>query len=294
MWAHGKSRARHARGRHDVMHSYIDLHAAAADPGVRFVLRGGGDFVCFLAILALGIGVVVAAPSAVSAQIPHVIRPDLEPPGADPVPTGETLKLLPSEERRLLQQILWQPEEQWDPAVKRAMEELLGKGRVRRLDEARFQLHLATDDWDLRNLSDDDYTYERTKDAVLSSYLKIQREILEDAFRVEERFDAWLDRASHRDEQRDGSGPEMRSYRVRISPRFSAGSSEYMGLKFRMPYTGLDFFSHFSMRVRHHFDDDRTSFILKYDDDDIFLNLELEPNTPHGGDEAHLSLKFWF
>lgn len=237
-------------------------------------------------------------PPAAEAQIPHVIRPDLDPPGAEPVEEGETPQLRRSEEKRLLQQILWQPEESWDTASQRAMERLLGKGRVRRLDEARFQLHLAADDWDLRDLNDDPYNYERTKDAVLSSYLKIQREILEDAFQIEERFDAWIDRKLQRDEReaRDDSRGSMRgrSYRVRISPRVSVGSNDYLGIKFRMPYADNTFLDHLSFRVRHHFDEDRASFLVKYDSDDVFLHLEFEPDLEGLGDQVSLSFRLWF
>lgn len=247
---------------------------------------------CFFAMT--GIAAMAAA------QVPHVIRPDLDPPGAEPVAEGETPRLSPSEERRLLRQILWQPEESWDASAARAMEELLGRGRVRRLDEARFQLHLAADDWDLRNLTDDPYNYERTKDAVLSSYVKIQREILEDAFQIEERFDAWVDRVTHREERSaSSSGPRPRSYRLRISPRISVGSRDYLGVKLRLPYTRNVVFDSLSFKVRHYFDEDRTAFMLKYDDDDIFLHLEYEPDTELAGDEVRgdqvkLSMRFWF
>lgn len=248
--------------------------------------------------LLVGLFVVsLCASSIASAQIPHVIRPDLDPPGAEPVEDGETPKLSRSEEKRLLQQILWQPEESWDSAAQRAMERLLGKGRVRRLDEARFQLHLAADDWDLRDL-DDDPTYERTKDAVLSSYLKIQREILEDAFQIEERLDAWVDRKLYGDDadRRDSRRPSERerSYKLRISPRISVGSHDYLGVKLRMPYTGHEFFDRLSFRMRHHFDEDRPSYILKYDSDDIFVDLEFEPGLEFVGDQVSLSLRLWF
>ncbi|MDA8019058.1 MAG: hypothetical protein MPN21_16575 [Thermoanaerobaculia bacterium] len=257
---------------------------------VTYVMRR-----CFLTVIFM---MSLCFCSISAAQIPHVIRPDLDPPGAEPVAEGETPQLTRGEEKRLLQQILWQPEETWDAATQRAMERLLGKGRVRRLDEARFQLHLAADDWDLRDLNDDPYHYERTKDAVLSSYLKIQREVLEEAFRVEERFDAWLDRVSRRDPAPRRGLREtyrgVRSFRLRISPRVGLGSSDYLGVKLRMPYTGFPTLDRLSLRVRHEFDEDRSSFLVKYDSDDLFLQLEIEPDLELEGDQVSLSLRLTF
>lgn len=236
------------------------------------------------------------ASSIASAQIPHVVRPDLDPPGAEPVAEGETPQLTQSEEKRLVRQILWQPEETWDPAAKRAMEQLLGKGRVRELDVARFQLHLAADDWDLRDLSDDSYSYEQTKDTVLKTYLKLQREILEESFQIEERLDAWVDRklGHDRDASRHNMRTEGRSYKMRVSPRVSVGSHEYLGVKLRMPYTDNTFFNHFNFRVRHHFDEDRTSFIFKYDADRVYVSMEIEPDLDRYGDQVGITFRFEF
>ena len=252
--------------------------------------RRGFTIAFFLSLCLLGM-----AAGAASGQIPHVIRPDLDPPGAEPVEEGETPQLTRAEEKRLMQQILWQPEESWDTASQRAMERILGKGRVQRLDEARFQLHLASDDWDLRDLNDDEYSYERTKDTVLSTYLKLQREILEDAFQIEQRLDAWVDRKLDRDRgERYDVRTRGRSFKMRVSPRLSVGSSDYLGVKLRMPYTGNRLFDHLSFRVRHHFDEDRTSFIFKYDADKVYVAMEIEPEMEFVGDQYGLSLRLYF
>ena len=238
----------------------------------------------------------LCASSIASAQIPHVIRPDLDPPGAEPVAEGDTPQLTRSEEKRLVRLILWQPHETWDPAAKRAMERLLGKGRARDLDVARFQLHLASDDWDLRELNDDSYSYEQTKDTVLKTYLKLQREILEESFQIEQRLDAWVDRklGSDREANRHNLRVDGRSYKMRVSPRVSVGSHDYLGVKLRMPYTGSTFFNHLNFRVRHHFDEDRTSFIFKYDADRVYVSMEIEPDLDRYGDQVGITLRFEF
>lgn len=250
--------------------------------------------VAFLVISSLAAAGRASAERA-PAQLPNV-RPDLDPPGADPVAEGEVLRLSPSEERRLLRQILWQPEPEWSVlANAEVMEELIGRSRQRRLEEARFHLHLSYDDWELRTLDDNPYAYERMKDSVLSAYVKLQREILEDAFQIEERLDRWVDGLTGYEERREriASRPG-RSYHLRISPRFSVGGNEYMGLKFRLPYTGNGFLDHFSFRVRHYFDRDQPRIMLKYDDDDTFIHLEYEPDTNEEGDKIGLSMRFWF
>ena len=182
------------------------------------------------------------------------------------------------------------------------MERLLGRDRLRRLEGARFQFQLRDGDplfdHDLHDLAGMD----EAEDTVLSAYSKLAREALEDVLgleKLEERSERWLDRvrSSRRteprvesDRSRTRSAPST-SYRVRVSPRFA---DDYVGVKLRMPYTGSHFWNHLSFRVRYDFDEDRTLYMLKFDDNQRFLHFTYEPDTEEAGDELSLSLRFFW
>ena len=119
---------------------------------------------------------------------------------------------------------------------------------------------------------------------MLGAYYKMQREALEDAIGLE----AWWDRRRSNRSSRS-LGPRPLSYKVRVSPRLS---SDYVGLKLRMPYTGTRTLEHLSFQMRYDVDESRPTYSLKFEDDNRFMRLVYEPGTERFGDLASLSVRF--
>lgn len=213
--------------------------------------------------------------------------------GLDPL-SASTLAIIATEEPRkgeemtpqqekflalrqtILEHALEEGEASWKP-----YEKILGSSRCRELDRALFRFNLYSPAYG-HDLWQNPYAMDEMADTVLSAYAKLQREHLEQVLGIDE----WLDSKrpiSNRDRQ-SGS-----SFRLRISPRFS---SNYLGVKFRMPYSDVGVLDHLSLRVRYDFEEARPVYMLKFDDQIRFLDLTYEPDTEKFGDLLSLSFRF--
>ncbi|MCG8460487.1 MAG: hypothetical protein MI919_29750 [Holophagales bacterium] len=242
-----------------------------------------------------------SASGSVSAGSVSGAERDGEGPGATGATDTPKKALTSAEEHRLQIEILRSSD--WnlsDLSRREIMQDLLGRDRCRRLEYARFRFQLS----DADPLFDDDLRRATTvrdemEDAVLSAYTKLARESLEDALGIDE-LEGWLEAKWDSKARRmgygvsrdsEGSRAGIRSFRMRLSPRLS---EDYLGLKMRMPYTGLRFFDSLSFRVRYDFDTDNAIFQLKFDDDTRFFHFSYEPDTETLGDELKLSFRlFW-
>ena len=213
--------------------------------------------------------------------------------GLDPM-SASTLAIIATEEPRkgeeltpqqekylalrqtILQHALKEGEASWKP-----YEKVLGRNRCRELDRALFRYNLYSPAYG-HDLWQSPYAMDDMADTVLSAYTKLQREHLEHVLGVDEWFES--KRSSIRRERTRGT-----SYRVRVSPRLS---SEYLGVKFRMPYSDVGLLDHLSFRVRYDFDEARPIYTLKFDDQVRYLNFSYEPNTRDRGDLMSLSVRF--
>lgn len=189
--------------------------------------------------------------------------------------TAEQKKYL-SLRQAVLDRSLEEAKASWKP-----YEKILGKARCRELDRALFRYRLASPAYG-HDLWQDPYVMDDMADTVLSAYTKIQRENLEDLLGVDE----WLDRKRP---PRTRSKPTTQSFRVRVSPRLS---SNYLGVKFRMPSSPIDMLDHLSLRVRYDFEEARPIYMLKFDNQERFLHLSYEPGTEKFGDLLSLSVRF--
>lgn len=199
----------------------------------------------------------------------------------------------PSEEKELARQAEmtgWR----WDAAPsfygRERAEAEIGRSRLRDLDVARFELHRHDDD-DLlhRDLADDPEILDAVASEVLSSFLKLRREALEDVLGV----DRWFGERRARRAERS-SDDFATSYRLRLSPQVDVGSRNAVGVKVRMPHTRNHFFDHFSVKLRQDLDTGEMRYSLKFDDGDRFYFLNLEPSTLDEGDRYELGLRLWF
>ena len=176
----------------------------------------------------------------------------------------------------ILEQALEEGETSWKP-----YEKILGASRCRELDRTLFRYNLYSPAYG-HDLWQNPYAMDEMADTVLSAYAKLQREHLEQVLGIDE----WLESKRPISEKKRQSGS---SFRLRVSPRFS---SNYLGVKFRMPYSDLGVLDHLSLRVRYDFEEARPIYMLKFDDQIRFLNLTYEPDTEKFGDLLSLSFRF--
>ncbi len=162
-------------------------------------------------------------------------------------------------------------------------EDVLGKNRCRDLNRALFDYNLSSEMYGY-DLWENPSSRDEPADAVLSAYSKMQREALEHALGLEE----WWDRRRP-DRGSRAQGPRPLSYKVRVSPRLS---SDYLGMRFKMPYTGLRSFDHLSFQMRYDFDESRPIYSMKFEDDSRLLRLVYEPGTERFGDLVSLLARF--
>ena len=162
-------------------------------------------------------------------------------------------------------------------------EDVLGKNRCRDLNRALFDYNLNSAMYGY-DLWENPYSRDEPADAVLSAYSKMQREALEHALGLEE----WWDRRRP-DRGTRAQGPRPLSYKVRVSPRFS---SDYLGMRFKMPYTGMRTLDHMSFQMRYDFDESRPIYSMRFEDDSRFFRLVYEPGTERFGDLVSLSTRF--
>ncbi|MEM8933171.1 MAG: hypothetical protein AAGE94_18430 [Acidobacteriota bacterium] len=238
-------------------------------------------------VAALGL---VFGDSPCSAQGPLQSLPPS--PAAPHTVTGsiDDQPLTPAEERALLIEIRrsrgWDLEEL---ARQDMLEEVLGKGRSRRLDEARFHFQLYAGEPHFADpLRDPELFDRKVEREVLGAYKKLARKSLEHALGVEEWLEGLRPERYRRSARQSRAVEAKNPWRARISPRFA---DDHVGVKFKMPHTGMRLFDHLSFRAQWELDEDRPTFELKYDDDIRYLNLDFEPGTEDRGDELRLNIR---
>ncbi|MCG8459460.1 MAG: hypothetical protein MI919_24545 [Holophagales bacterium] len=201
-----------------------------------------------------------------------------------------------AEERRL--QISIRRASDWegqDWSLRELVVSRLGEGRMLELDRARFEYEMHAGDSLYRDAVRDLHDLDTAEDVVLSAYGKLLRETLEDSLGLE----AWYDRrragwrlssspASAGGEDA-GASQGRTAFRLRLSPRLS---DRYVGLKVRMPATGIAGLDHLSFRARYDFETHEPRYTLKYDDGNRVVFLGYEPDTEVFGDEVRLSVRF--
>lgn len=263
-------------------------HDASA---LRLVRSGSGRDL----VLALGAWALLAALAAPVGAQEHHDGPAPQIAASQTV-TGsvEDRPLTRAEEKSLL--IEMRRSRGWDLeelARQGMMEEVLGKGRSRRLDEARFHFQLYAGEPHFADpLRDPELFDRKVEREVLGAYKKLARESLERAIGLEDWWDAKRrDYRSSFDDDRERGGHRSageRSWRARVSPRLA---DDHVGVKMKLPHTGLRFFDHLSFRAYWEIEDDRPTFTLKFDDDIRYLNLDIEPDTEERGDEVRLHFR---
>lgn len=163
--------------------------------------------------------------------------------------------------------------------------EILGRGRCRELDRALFSYNLHSPSFG-HDLWQNPDALESSADVVLSAYGKLQREALEDALGIDEWWDRKRPRSSSDDRPRMAT---ERSFRVKASPRLS---SDYIGVKMKMPYTGSRTVDFLRFHMRYDLDESRPTFGLRFDDQSKYWNLTYEPGTRTFGDLVSLSVRY--
>ena len=167
---------------------------------------------------------------------------------------------------------------------------LIGKGRCRQLDRARFMLdlhatHLGRD-------PRDDPRFEDARNAVFSAWKKIQRERLEEALGLEAWWDrkrAKMRRNSDGDAGHSSQGETEKAWSLRVSPRFSSDS---VGVRMKVRGTGNSFLDGMSFRYTYEMDESYPRFMLRFEDRMRYFDINFAPDTPEHGDRLGISLRY--
>lgn len=130
---------------------------------------------------------------------------------------------------------------------RRVLQELLGRDRWRRLEQARFKIALHEDSL-TPALSELRQQHEEVADVLLSSLGRISHKSLIRALRLEERRDALRGRLR---ERRSGGVDARRTPRPKLefSPRFRFDGDAWVGTKLRLSGTRSKLLEHSSLRV---------------------------------------------
>jgi hypothetical protein len=170
--------------------------------------------------------------------------------------------------------------------------ELLGDNRFRRLERARFRVHV----YELqlqpsREFEQVSALYEDIEGAMRSNFGKIARDWLEHRLGLAERFERWEQR---RDERRVDPVDTAASPALSFSPRLAAGSSPYVGTKIRLRNAPNRLLSNLSLKTHYRLDDGETALRLTWQTRDHYVSLEQVFDDRYLGDVASLSLRFTF
>jgi hypothetical protein len=170
--------------------------------------------------------------------------------------------------------------------------DLLGDNRYRRLERARFQVHV----YDLhlqplREFEQVSVLYGDIESAMRSNFGKIARDWLEHRLGLDERIERW---ESRRDEKRDDTSILGPSPKLSFSPRFAAGDHPYLGTKIRLRHAPNAFLSNLSVKARYGVDDGETGLRLTWQTRDHYVSLEQVYDDRYLGDVLSLSLRFTF
>ncbi|HVS14149.1 MAG TPA: hypothetical protein VMV46_09510 [Thermoanaerobaculia bacterium] len=169
---------------------------------------------------------------------------------------------------------------------------LLGENRWRRLERARFQVHLYHLDLQPhREFEQVSALYDDIESSMRSNFGKIARDWAEHRLGLAERFETWEQR---RDDRRDRVEAGDSGMSLRFSPRFGAGDDPYLGTKIRLRNAPRGLISHLSLNTRYHFDHGDTSLRLTWQTRDHYVSLEQVFDDRYLGDVLSLSMRFTF
>lgn len=175
----------------------------------------------------------------------------------------------------------------------RLVRSLLSPGDLRKLDLAFVRFNLQAQFTSNPEL---DPFYDRTRETVRGSYLKVYREILRRQYPLDELIeDAWANRASARIGGRavgddDGDSP----WRVRFSPRVAIGSNGYLGARLSLPNVGNRRLERMALNLRHGVFEDEWAVGVRYSERGRFLQLERVDGDPKSGDRYTLTVALRF
>ena len=175
----------------------------------------------------------------------------------------------------------------------RLVRSLLSPGDLRKLDLEFVRFNLQA-----QFLSDPEHDpfYDRTRETVRGSYLKVYKEILRRQYPLDELIeDAWANRASARVGGRSVGGDDDKSpWRVRVSPRVAIGSHGYLGARLSLPNFGNERLERMALNVRHGVFEDEWAVGVRYSERGRFLQLERVDGDPKSGDRYTLTVALRF
>lgn len=177
---------------------------------------------------------------------------------------------------------------------RRAMQAILGHGRWRDLEAARFDLQLHSLEFTQR-LWEDPHKQAKVEDAFLSSFLKIVREGVDQRLGLEEKLDRRLDRWRARARERFGfDGVDSDSLGIDVSPRFDVGGDGKIGMKLRATGLSSAIGQRTSLRLHQSLRRDDFGVKLAYQDRDRNVYLEYRRNHKYRGETIQLDVRFSF
>lgn len=170
---------------------------------------------------------------------------------------------------------------------------LLSPGDLRKLDLAFVRFNLQAQ---FAGDPELDPFYDRTRETVRGSYLKVYREILRRQYPLDELIeDAWANRASARIGGRAvGGGADASPWRVRIAPRVAIGSNGYLGARLSLPNIGNRRLERMALNLRHGVFEDEWAVGVRYSGRGRFLQLERVDGDPKSGDRYTLTVALRF
>jgi hypothetical protein len=176
----------------------------------------------------------------------------------------------------------------------RLVRSMLSPGDLRKLDLEFVRFNLQA-----QFLSDPEHDpfYDRTRETVRGSYLKVYKEILRRQYPLDELIeDAWANRASARIGDRavgDDDGGKS-PWRVRVSPRVAIGSSGYLGTRLSLPNAGNRWLERMALNMRHGVFEDEWAVGVRYSERGRFLQLERVDGDPKSGDRYTMTVALRF
>lgn len=175
----------------------------------------------------------------------------------------------------------------------RLVRSMLSPGDLRKLDLEFVRFNLQA-----QFISDpeQDPFYDRTRETVRGSYLKVYKEILRRQYPLDELIeDAWANRASARVGGRAVVGDgDASPWRVRIAPRVAIGSNGYLGARLSLPNFGNERLERMALNLRHGVFEDEWAVGLRYSERGRFLQLERVDGDPKSGDRYTLTVALRF
>ncbi|HVS66307.1 MAG TPA: hypothetical protein VMT85_22705 [Thermoanaerobaculia bacterium] len=170
--------------------------------------------------------------------------------------------------------------------------DLLGANRFRRLERARFKVHVhELQIQPYRDLEQVSALYDDIEGSMRSNFGKIARDWLEHRLGLDEKLERW----ERRRDGRRGETTEASAWpSLRFSPRLAAGNDAYVGTKIRVRHAPNAFLSHLSLRTEYGLDDGEVGLRLTWQTRDHYVSLEQLFDDRYLGDVLSLSLRFTF